>query len=72
MKAHIFPCLLAAIAVGGAVLSSPSAEVRTEPAQFVQMATIGFSALQQQADAALDKLKQSQERRLAMADAGAF
>jgi hypothetical protein len=72
MKAHIFPGLLAAIAIGGAVLSSPSTDIRAEPVQFAQMAPIDFSALQQQADAALDRLKQSQERLLAMADARAF
>ena len=72
MKAHIFPCLLAAIAIGGAILSSPSTGVRAEPVQFIEPASIDLSALQHQADAALDRLKQSQEQRLAMADAGAF
>jgi len=60
MKAHIFPFLLAAIAIGGAAVSSPSVEGRDEVAQ------LDFASLHDQATSALQALRVSQERRIAL------
>jgi hypothetical protein len=60
MRAHIFPCLLAAFAIAGAALSSPSVEGRSEAAQ------IDFASLREQAASALQGLRISQERRMAL------
>jgi hypothetical protein len=59
MKAHLFSFLLAAIAIAGAAVSGPSADVRSEAAQ------IDFSSLHDQATSALQLLRISQERRIA-------
>jgi len=59
MRPHIFPLLLAVIAIGGAAVSSPSMET---PSQAVQ---IDFAVLHDQATSALQMLRISQERRLA-------
>jgi hypothetical protein len=59
MRTHIFQCLLAAIAIGGAVFSSPTAERRREAVQ------IDFASLHDQARSALYLLQEAQERRIA-------
>jgi hypothetical protein len=60
MRTHIFPFLLAAIAIGGAAVSSPSVERRDEVAQF------DFASLHDQATSALQALRVSRERRMAL------
>ena len=60
MRTDIFPILLAVIAIGGAAVSSPSVETRSEVPQ------IDFAGLHDQASSALKMLQVSQERRIAL------
>jgi len=66
IRTHIFPCLLAAIAIIGAALSSPSVDMRAEAGQ------IDFTSLREQASSAMLRLQTSQERRMAMLQTGEF
>jgi hypothetical protein len=59
MRPHIFPILLAAIVISGAVVSGPSAERFGEPDQ------IDLVSLRSEAMSAMHQLQVSQERRLA-------
>ena len=60
MRPHIFPILLAVIAIGGAAISGPSEERLIEPVQ------IDFANLHDQASSALQMLQASEERRIAL------
>ena len=66
MKTHIFPCLLAAVAIGAVALWSPAAEMRAEADP------IDFASLRNQATSAMNQLQASQERRLALLQTGEF
>lgn len=66
MRTYIFPCLLAAIAIGGVVLSSPTLDMRAEAD------TIDFASLHSQAASAMHRLQVSQERRMALLETGEF
>ena len=66
MKTHIFPCLLAAVAIGAVALWSPTAEMRAEADP------IDFASLHNQATSAMNQLQASQERRLALLQTGEF
>jgi len=66
MKTHIVSGLIAAVAIGGVALWSPAAEVRAEADP------IDFASLHSQASAAMHQLEASQERRMALLQAGEF
>jgi hypothetical protein len=60
MRLHLFPVLLIVMAIGGATDSSPPVKAASEVAQ------IDFVGLHDQASSALQMLKVSQERRIAL------
>jgi hypothetical protein len=66
MRTYIFPSLLAAFAIGGAALWSPAADMRTEADP------IDFARLHEQGSSAMHLLQVSQERRMAVLQAGEF
>jgi len=58
-RAHLVPCLLAAFALFGAAVSSPSAEGRAVAKE------IDFAALHAQASAAMQRLQGAHNRQMA-------